>query len=90
MGAGRLKQSEAPDVAESLFNNQQSIGVGTEAGSSGAGAGCANAGCGWSGEFPKLECSHDASAVGGVAYASARAAGRALSILVKGMGGRVK
>ena len=43
-----------------------------------------------SGGILKLECSHDASAVGGVAYASARAAGRALSILVKGMGGRVK
>jgi hypothetical protein len=47
-------------------------------------------GAGGQGSFPSFECSHDASAVGGVAYASARAAGRALSILVKGVGGRVK
>ena len=47
-----------------LFNNQQSIGVGTGAGFSVAGAGRANAGYRRRGSFLKLECSHDASAVG--------------------------
>ena len=76
-----IKQKR-PHVAESLFNNQQSIGVGTEAGASGACVAMATLRAGIGG-IPKHECSHDASAVG-AAQETAGWRPYAAALLVKG------